>query len=115
MSLGDAIAAQMILAAIEQIKDIDEKQDEILEKLNALGEQMATQAEAITALGAKATEILADFRAFRDAMTADRENLTAAGQAALDAANASIDELDVEVGEHATDEPPVEPLVEPTP
>ena len=71
----------------------------ILTKLTTLEELMATATEQITALSAKVDDIKADFDALIAAMNAERENLTPAGQAALDAANAKLDTLDVAVGD----------------
>jgi uncharacterized coiled-coil protein SlyX len=84
----------------------------ITTRLDALEALMATAAEQITALSAKVDDIAADFAAFAAAMTAERENLTEAGQAALDAATAKLDALDVAVGDaDGSDTPPVEPPV----
>jgi len=106
LSLSDA---ERFLEAFDTIADIRRTQ---LEQ----GELMVTQAEAITGIAAKLTDILADFRALRDAMLAERENLTEAGQAALDAANVTLTELDTEVGDaDGSDTPPPPPEPEPVP
>lgn len=82
----------------------------ILSRFDALEALMATAAEQINALSAKVDDIAADFIALRDAMLVERENLTEAGQAALDAANAKVDALDVEVGDaDGSDAPAPEP------
>jgi hypothetical protein len=88
-----------------------------LERIEAATQRMeslmATQAEQISTLSGRVDgltsivgDVAADFKAFRDAVEADRENLSPSGQAALDAANTSLDtlqarvaELDVEVGD----------------
>jgi hypothetical protein len=98
-------------------------------RIRLMEETVATTAAQVDQLTTKVDtlstvtgDVLADFRAFRDAMVADRENPTEAEQAAIDRANASIDnaaarlgELDVEVGDAdgsdipATPDEPVEP------
>jgi hypothetical protein len=97
----------------------------VLTKLDALEALMATAAEQIAllttrveALGTLLNDVAADFAAFKAAMEAERENLTPTGQAALDAANAALDNvttgltnLDVAVGDadHSDDTPPETP------
>ena len=71
----------------------------ITTRLDALEAIVATAAEQITALAAKVDDIAADFAALVAALAAERENLTEAGQAALDAATAKLDALDVAVGD----------------
>jgi uncharacterized coiled-coil protein SlyX len=79
----------------------------VLNKLTSLEERVATAAEQITALSAKVDDIAADFTALVTALNAERENLTEAGQAALDAANAKLEALDVAVGDaDGSDTPP---------
>ena len=94
---------------------------EIAAQLIRMENKMATAAEQIQALDAKVTaqgvliaDIKADFDALLAAMNAERENLTPAGQAAIDTANANLDaraaqlaDLDVAVGEHDGNNPPV--------
>lgn len=82
----------------------------ITDRLAALEALMATAAEQITALSAKVDDIAADFAALVAALAAERENLTEAGQAALDAATAKLDALDVAVGDaDGSDTPPPPP------
>jgi outer membrane murein-binding lipoprotein Lpp len=115
MGLGDAYLA-------EELREIFQLIRETHLKVSEIGVQMATAAEQINELTTKVdnlaavtADIHADFIAFRDAMQAERENLTPAGQAALDAANTSLDnatgaltDLDVEVGDaDGSDNPPV--------
>jgi chromosome segregation ATPase len=79
----------------------------VLNKLESLEASVATAAEQITALSAKVDDIAADFTALVTALNAERENLTEAGQAALDAANAKLEALDVAVGDaDGSDTPP---------
>lgn len=80
-------------------------------------EQIALLTARVDTLGALVTDVAADFAAFKDAMEAERENLTPTGQAALDSANASLDNLatglsnlDVAVGDaDNSDVPPPPP------
>ena len=100
----------LCLSDAERFLDLEEIITAIRTTQLEQGALMVTQAEAIGAVAAKITDILADFRAFRDAMLAERENLTAAGQAALDAANVVVTELDTEVGDaDGSDTPPPPP------
>lgn len=79
----------------------------ITTRLDALEAIVATAAEQINALSAKVDDIAADFSALVAALNAERENLTEAGQAALDAASAKLDALDVAVGDaDGSDTPP---------
>lgn len=98
------------LADAERFLDLEETITAIRRTQLEQGALMVTQAEAITGIATKLTDILADFRALRDAMLAERENLTADGQAALDAANVTLTELDTEVGDaDGSDTPPPPP------
>lgn len=98
------------LSDAERFLDLEETITAIRVTQLQQGDLMVTQAEAINSIATRITDILADFRAFRDAMLAERENLSADGQAALDAANATITELDTEVGDaDGSDTPPPPP------
>lgn len=93
------------------------------DRIAHLEELMATAAEQITALSTKVdgisavvTDVHADFSALVAALQADRENLSPSGQAALDAANAKLDQaaanladLDVAVGDADGSDTPAEP------
>lgn len=94
------------------------------DRITNLEELMASAADQINALSTKVdgisavvTDVHADFSALVAALQAERENLSESGQAALDAANAKLDQaaaqlsdLDVAVGDaDGSDVPPVEP------
>ena len=93
------------------------------DRITYLEELMATAADQINALSTRVdgisavvTDVHADFSALVAALQAERENLSESGQAALDAANAKLDQaatqltdLDVAVGDADGSDTPVEP------
>lgn len=62
-------------------------------------EQINELSTKVDGLSTVTSDIAADFGAFKAAMEAERENLTEDGQAALDAANAKLGDLQSRLGE----------------
>lgn len=80
------------------------------EQLDRMEQLMTTEAEQITAVGAKVDDLIDDVRAALAALEADRDNLGPDGQAALDTLAGKVEAFDAEVGDaNGSDEPPVDP------
>ena len=83
----------------------------VFNRLTALEELMATEAEQLTTLSTKLDDVIADVRAALAILTAERDNLGPEGQAALDSLTAKVEAFDTEVGDADGSDTPPEPVV----